>query len=1058
MTSLVDLYNARRAEELGVPDPSTSAPTLTTDVRAEDTVVHRQRNPQPTSLADLYNQRYESERNPQVDHQSRTSLARPSSSRLPTQARQFTTSSSAVSADSDSDASTRFIRGFVQTETDQLEDEADESDGSDDFDVAMISAARSQSRSVSMSVAPQGAHVRYVPRTAVPRRGALNTSAAFLPYDDHDELDDAATPEPEPPSASASSNTAPLPVRPHPSSSKLVVQSESSDAPHTAESDTSEPPRAPQHSERVSLPRHTLADTEETSGTESAPPRHHVPARVGTARLQDMEADDDAVIVVVDDSSADEAYTRSFSRLPGQTSRSASASSHHGNGDPVVMIPASRQFTHRADVDMGSSSNTSRAPQPSSDPIAEGALQPKSIIISDSSSQATPATGSDSEAFRRYPKRARNVTDYNIRRAFERFERQLAQETSAQVNHPARQKKKTLPVVFASSEFLDRVRQGAASTSYTPPRPQSSFADFLLAKAQTAASAEPTVPAASTRSTRPTRALTEAKARELPSRILHPAAFWDFPVRADRERLAQLPLSTRRALGFEPAPPPTSPQIPPPAGRKVTFRELLSLQAQRPKAAQRRMQLESVVGEGRLGRPPHAEGLDSVAQHLRAGRSCKLPLPGALSVLSDMERREWLRFEEGQSDLERLAEEDRARERGLVMVDVNDCECVKTQIDSAGRTRFAKVTCATGGTIRVYFDLQRSEAAISQEEESEHRVEIVRTASPAKSTSASRLAGKQAVPSSDSAYEELLPDVVDVDDDESLVEAQMHDSDDDDTPIEVEMLEDDDDDDASVREVSPVPVASTALNRGRIDDLFSRTSRSPGLEQPSGSAANPNPRSGQAAAANSSSNSTQLAARAAISKSCSASGKSPRDLLSYFTLQSSPSKRARSPSPTGQRGALGSLSAVARGKQRAVEKSAAEDSLSTAEVSEWIPSQSPSQQVEVVLDAPTPVSMREIIGTPRKKRAHSPEAAFRKHKHTKAAKAAEPSAQQDRLARAPGIKPKKRKATATTAQPQRLPKATPSPSRGGWRGLSSWYTARDAFTPTPDTPNQRKRH
>ncbi|KAI3483601.1 hypothetical protein L1887_53517 [Cichorium endivia] len=921
----------------------------------------------------------------------------------------------------------------------------------------MISAARSQSRSVSMSVAPQGARVRYVPRTPVPRRGALNTSAAPLPDDDHDDLDDAATPEPEPPSASASSNMASQPVRPHLSSSKLIVQSESSDTPHAAESDTSEPPRAPQHHERVSLPRHTLADTEGTSGTESAPSRHHVPARVGTARLQDMQDDDDAVIVVVDDSSADEAYTRSFSRLPGQSSRSASASSRHVNGNPVVMIPASSQFTHRADVDMGSSSDTSRALQASSDPIAEGGLQPKSIIVDDSSSQATPATGSDSEAFRRYPKRTRNVTDYNIRRAFERYERQHAQEASAQVHQPARQKGKTLPVVLASSEFLDRVRLGAARTSHTRPRPQRSFADFLLAKAQTATSDEPTFPAASTRSTRPAGALTEAKARQLPSRTLHPAAFWDFPVRADRERLAQLPLSTRRALGFEPAPPRTSPQIPPPAGREVTFRDLLSLQAQRPKAAQRRMQLESVVGEGRLGRSPHAEGLDSVAQHLRAGRSCKLPLPGALSVLSDMERREWLRFEEGQSDLERLAEEDRARERGLVMVDVNDSECVKTQIDSAGRTRFAKVMSATGGTIRVYFDLQRSEAAISQEEESEHRMQIVRTASPAKSTSASRLAGKQVVPSSDSAYEELLPDVINVDDGESLVEAQMHDGDDDDTPIEVEMLGADDDDDASVREVSPVPAASSALNRGRTDDLFSiRASRSPGLEQRRSSAAIS--RSAPIAVAVSPSSSKQPAARAAISQSRSASGKSPRDLLSYFTLLPSPSKRARSPSPTVHRGALGSLSAVARGKQRAAEPSAMEDSLSTAEVSEWIPSQSPSQQVEVVLDAPSPASMREMIGTPRKKRAHSSEASFRKPKHTKTAEAAEPSAQQERLARAPGIKPKKRKRTASAAQPQRLPKTTPSPSRGGWRGLSSWYTARDAFTPTPDTPKQRKRH
>ncbi|GAK62214.1 uncharacterized protein PAN0_001c0412 [Moesziomyces antarcticus] len=1057
MTSLVDLYNARRAEELGVPDPSTSAPTLTTDVRTETISVHCQRNPQPTSLADLYNQRYESERNPQVDHESRTSFAQPSSFRPPTQNKHAAIPSSAVSVDSDSDVSTRSLRGFLQTETDELEHEADESGASDDSDVAMISAARSQSRSVSVSVAPQGARVRYVPRTPVPRRGALNPSATPLPDDGHDDLDDAVTPEAEPPSASASSNTAPLPVRPHPSSSKLVVQSESSDTPHTAESDTSEPPRAPQHLERVALPRHTLADTEETSGTESALAHHHVPARVGIARLQDMEAGDDAVIVVVDDSSADEAYTRPTPKLPGQSARSASASSRFANANPVVVLPDAKQSMHLLDVEMGSSSDTSHALQPSSDHVLNGGLQPKSIVIDDSSSQATPATGSDSEAFRRYPKRARNVTDYNVRRAFERWERQHAQEALAQVSHPARQRGKTLPVVLASSEFLDRVRQGATSTSHTRPRPQSSFADFLLAKAQSAASAEPTFPAASTRSAHPDRALTVAKARQLPTRTLHPAAFWDLPVRADREGLAQLPLSTRRALGLGPAPPPTSPQIPPPAKRKILFGELLSLQEQWPKAAQRRMQLESCVGEGRLGRSPNAEGLDSVARHLRAGRSCKLPLPDALSVLSDMERREWLRFEEGQSDLERLAEEDRARERGLVMVDVNDCGCVKTQIDGAGRTRFAKVTCATGGTIRVYFDLQRSEAAISQEEESEQRMEIVRTASPAKLTSASRLAGKQAVPNSDSASEEMVLDVVDVDDDELPVEAQMYDSDDDDTPVEVEMLEDDDDDDASVREVTPVPVASTALNRGRIDDLFSvRTSRSPGLEQPNGSAAIPLPRPGQAAAAIPSSSSTQPAARAAISKSRSASDKSPRDLRSYFTLLPSPSKRARSPSPTGQRGALGSLSAVARGKQRAVEKSAAEDSLSTAEVSEWIPSQSPSQQVEVVLDAPTPASMREMIGTPRKKRAHSPETSFRKPKHTKAAKAAEPSSQQERLARAPGIKPKKRK--ATTAQQRRPPKATPSPSRGGWRGLSSWYTARDAFTPTPDTPNPRKRH
>uniref|UniRef100_V5EHJ2 Uncharacterized protein n=1 Tax=Kalmanozyma brasiliensis (strain GHG001) TaxID=1365824 RepID=V5EHJ2_KALBG len=37
----------------------------------------------------------------------------------------------------------------------------------------------------------------------------------------------------------------------------------------------------------------------------------------------------------------------------------------------------------------------------------------------------------------------------------------------------------------------------------------------------------------------------------------------------------------------------------------------------------------------------------------------------------------------------------------------------------------------------------------------------------------------------------------------------------------------------------------------------------------------------------------------------------------------------------------------------------------------------------------------------------------------------------------------------------RLPQATPSPTRGGWKGITGWYSARDAFSPTPAVPPKK---
>ncbi len=92
----------------------------------------------------------------------------------------------------------------------------------------------------------------------------------------------------------------------------------------------------------------------------------------------------------------------------------------------------------------------------------------------------------------RYPRRARNVTDYNVKRRFERFEyeqAQLREANEATSTRPVTHKKMSLPVVMAPPDFFDALRSGKGKKSAAGGAEKTgSFADYLMDKVKTSSS------------------------------------------------------------------------------------------------------------------------------------------------------------------------------------------------------------------------------------------------------------------------------------------------------------------------------------------------------------------------------------------------------------------------------------------------------------------------------------------------------------------------------------------------------------------------------------------
>ncbi|KAJ1030230.1 hypothetical protein NDA16_001141 [Ustilago loliicola] len=230
---------------------------------------------------------------------------------------------------------------------------------------------------------------------------------------------------------------------------------------------------------------------------------------------------------------------------------------------------------------------------------------------------------------RRYPKRARNVTDYNVKRIFEKYERaQSADAASAPTHTPApppKPKKQPLPVVNAKPGFFDALRSKTASKPASGIVP-TSFADFLKARlnSEAATAAVRAAALAGTAVTMPPK-LTEAEARAITNEQFAPTALWNLSVRTDdRASLWQLKPSTRRWLGISTSSRSTAnvdgattPTLPtgergPPL--KLKLGDLITSHAgPAPNALDLRDDLESFEGAGLIGRPKDALSLESAS-------------------------------------------------------------------------------------------------------------------------------------------------------------------------------------------------------------------------------------------------------------------------------------------------------------------------------------------------------------------------------------------------------------------------------------------------------------
>lgn len=1209
--SLADLYNTRHAQESNASSLTSSrnasSSSLADLYNKRHDAEERKNKTSSSSLADLYNQRYESEHKDQDDsvdevlprrHQTVKSRPKGHAANHPSASLSAPrTIFRALSIDDSDDEGTPEPKSLLPSESDELEDLEDDDQDENDMNfhstpVSTSGCDRSQTRSESEVNFQESAEPVYVPRSSFPRRGALRSSATRLTMDSDDEM------EPEMPQASGSSNLAL--ARPHPSPSKLVVQS-SEGASMDPQSGISTPPIPPHHRKGESVPQHLLASTQEEESLNSILAAE---SEVETSRAEhegepyasshDVGTPDE--VVIISDSSFGQpsgAYGSPRRQLDAASSAASTPErSLPEEADAVVLQSPSKQLRERIGSEQASSAENSRRASPSFG-------QPSSILgdmppeldsghVSDVDSDAPvitdariaelrpgessgAATESDSDAQRsRYPRRARNVTDYNVRRAFERYERAQEQESApVQVNRP---KKSLLPVVVASPEFFDALRSKKTSKTTDPGRKPPTFAEFLMSKTKPAPAAKGSTSAVPplTRSAGPSSTLTEAQVQALLKPTIGPRPLFDITVNTqDRASLFQLKPSTRRWLGIKSSGPLehdvdssdddgiTSPPIPG-SGTPIplTFGSIISLHLRQEKLApaELREMFDSLKGPSLIGRPKDATDYESASRRLRLGRAYKQHLPDTLRTFADMEHQEWVRLEEYLPEVRARVEEQKEREQGRIMVEVNSSDAIQTQYDHLGRKRVTTIRCATGGTLKVYFNTRESDSVVSEEESQGYR--IVQTRSITRSPSLSRM-GSAPVRHADS--------------DDSVAEVENEGAE-----AQGDGAAGRADDDASsigtpepdlIPEPPTLPpkathvqhpakiVQSKAGQPPTLQQLFQRTGRA------------------EAQSAVKENQAVSVQSSASSSKPKATASKGTRDLFSYFGTQSSASqpaskltsasdsastskvassstakpvtavKRSTAPKPTP---VVKSAPAVQKGKQRALDEV----------IKVWpVSSRSTNSEVEVVIDLTRSSSAAESAVSSKRPRSPSPltvEAGKKKalvHGAGGASgvkkvvglgdsggsrvalsskaegKKREIQQQKTVLSRdvvndmgfeqddtipvvdipsipradlsAPKHKrpsdaaltfftqnnpPPRKKATTlshvqlpstppTSRQPStstsnrhiatssksdnssksRLPAPTPSPTRGGWKGISGWYTnTRDAFSPTPE--------
>ncbi|GAC95426.1 hypothetical protein PHSY_003002 [Pseudozyma hubeiensis SY62] len=914
MPTLADLYNSRHASESAAPSSSRHVSSASSSSLADlynkaHNAEARKAKASSTSLSDLYNKRYESEQGESsvdsvVEAHPRSHRVVQPKSRDRESERSAVRESfpRAVSIDESSEGGTPEPASLITSESDELEEDDDVADEIA-FHSTSIGSSRGPSRTRSVSVAGRRetpAEVVYVPRSNVTRRGALGSSASRVAMDSDDDMDIAKVHETDLLSASGGSSQSL--ARPHASPSRLVVRStESSLGPRSG---LSTPPIGPKDRKGKGV-AHLPGSTQEEdfldfSGSlgSIAESHHgknkHDASSSGPPRLSQNAVGISDDVVVISDSSFEESPTGppiqdhdDAGESGSPTSRPKPSHSEDNEANEYLISKRKRIAAQQNsdDYDREPSHIMERPLSASVHRNAPGAVRQNPIGVSDTpittnariaemlaAESSANATEDDSDAHRgRYPRRARNVTDYNVMRAFERLERdqddaiEIASATIGNVHPVERPKKTLLPVVHAAPQFLEAINSARSSHAGTRAL---SFADFLTSQTKARpVEASPSSPS-STRDDYTTGPLTMAQARAILKPTIGPRPLWDITVNTeDRASLGHLKASTRRWLGIndpdliqsdanssDEADHESTPVTGVPLGLKLRSIFTFNRKNYRPTASHLREMFSSLDNSGSIGRPKDAASLETEKRRLRNGRSYKQPLPSTLQVFSDMEHQEWVRLEEHLADVTRMDEEQKAREQGRILVEVESEDWVQTQFDSEGRKRVSTLRCCTGGQIKVYFDHKQSEAAETQSDDEEsQRFEIVRMKSPTKSPFRSRLASAPV-----RASDEESGDGADMDEEEQDFERPV---------------------------VSDVMTRSDPSTSGRRPNAPLQQVNSTTIGTDSRGETNEHTR-------------PTITATAVPAKPSAAKGK--RDLLSYFGTQSSPSQALTESSTTAK--------------------------------------------------------------------------------------------------------------------------------------------------------------